>query len=62
MARASTSINRSSAQRVACLLNQSLPAFDEGPHDIHLPEPGLIKVKGRTITVLDCQKLRAFNP
>lgn len=78
---------RSSAQRVACFLNQSLPAFDEGPHDIHLPaskqtiasqlnlapetlsrvlghlsELGLIKVKGRTITVLDCQKLRAFNP
>lgn len=77
---------RSSAQRVACFLNQSLPAFDEGPYDIHLPaskqtiasqlnlapetlsrvlghlaEMGLIKVKGRTITVLDCQKLRAFN-
>lgn len=78
---------RSSAQRVVCFLNQSLPAFDSGPYDIHLPaskqtiasqlnlapetlsrvlghlaEAGLIKVKGRTITVLDCPKLRAFNP
>ncbi|MDO9225016.1 MAG: Crp/Fnr family transcriptional regulator [Pseudomonadota bacterium] len=77
---------RSSAQRVACFLSQSLPAFDEGPFDIHLSaskqtiasqlnlapetlsrvlghlsEAGLIKVKGRTITVLDCQRLRAFN-
>lgn len=27
----------------------------------HLSETGLIKVKGRTITILDCQKLRAFT-
>lgn len=76
---------RSSAQRVMCFLSQSLPAFAEGPYDIHLPsskqtiasqlnlapetlsrvlghlsEAGLIKVKGRTITILDCQKLRTF--
>lgn len=78
---------RSSAQRVVCFLNQSLPAFEEGPYDIHLPaskqtiasqlnlapetlsrvlghlaDSGLIKVKGRTITVLNGQALRAFNP
>jgi CRP-like cAMP-binding protein len=77
---------RNSAQRVVCFLSQSLPAFDEGPYDIHLPsskqtiasqlnlapetlsrvlghlsEAGLIKVKGRTITILDCQKLRTFT-
>ena len=28
----------------------------------HLSEAGLIKVKGRTITILDCQKLRTFMP
>ncbi|PIX97678.1 MAG: Crp/Fnr family transcriptional regulator [Hydrogenophilales bacterium CG_4_9_14_3_um_filter_63_34] len=27
----------------------------------HLAEAGLIKVKGRTITVLDCRKLRSFT-
>lgn len=27
----------------------------------HLADAGLIKVKGRTITVLDCQKLRTFT-
>jgi len=27
----------------------------------HLSEAGLIKVKGRTITILDCRKLRTFN-
>ncbi len=27
----------------------------------HLSEAGLIKVKGRTITILDCQKLRTFT-
>jgi len=78
---------RSSAQRVVCFLNQSLPAFEEGPYDIHLPaskqtiasqlnlapetlsrvlghlaDSGLIKVKGRTITVLNCRQLREFNP
>ncbi len=78
---------RSSAQRVVCFLNQSLPAFEEGPYDIHLPaskqtiasqlnlapetlsrvlghlvDSGLIKVKGRTITVLNSQRLRTFNP
>ena len=78
---------RSSAQRVVCFLNQSLPAFEEGPYDIHLPaskqtiasqlnlapetlsrvlghlaDSGLIKVKGRTITVLNGRALRAFNP
>lgn len=77
---------RSSAQRVLCFLNQSLPAQAGGSCDIHLnaskqtiasqlnlaPETlsrvlghlsdaGLIKVKGRTITVLDCQKLKNFN-
>jgi CRP-like cAMP-binding protein len=78
---------RSSAQRVVCFLNQSLPAIEQGSCDIHLPaskqtiasqlnlapetlsrvlghlsEAGLIKVKGRTITVLDSRKLRDFNP
>ncbi|MBU1664053.1 MAG: helix-turn-helix domain-containing protein, partial [Gammaproteobacteria bacterium] len=27
----------------------------------HLADAGLIKVKGRTITILDCQKLRTFT-
>lgn len=77
---------RTSAQRVLCFLNQSLPASQEGSCDIHLPaskqtiasqlnlapetlsrvlghlsEAGLIKVKGRVITVVDCRKLRTYG-
>jgi len=77
---------RTSAQRVVCFLNQSLPSLHENLCDIHLPaskqtiasqlnlapetlsrilghlsEAGLIKVKGRNITILDCQKLRTFT-